>query len=114
MNAVRGRAVGRAHLAQPRAGAGQQVGQPEAVADLDELPPAHHDLGGFRAGQSRRGQDQGGGVVVDHGHRLGVRNGAGQGVKRAGAAAGPHARGQVELDVAAARGRGDRVHGRRG
>jgi hypothetical protein len=41
-----GRPVGRAHLAQPCTGGGQQVRQPEAVADLDELAPADHDLRG--------------------------------------------------------------------
>ncbi len=54
-------AVRRAHLAQPGAGRGDEVGQPEAVAYLDHLAAADDDLAA--RGQRRRGEDEGGGPV---------------------------------------------------
>jgi len=97
----RGRPVGGAHLAQPRAGGLQQLGQPEAIPDLDQLAPADHDLPA--RGERGRGQHQRCRVVVHHrdglrrGHRGGER---GQG---AAAAAAALARREVELHVGAAR-----------
>ncbi len=66
-----GRAVGGADLGEPRAGGGEQVGETEPVADLDQLAPADDDLPA--RGQRGGGQDEGGGVVVDHAGRLRVR-----------------------------------------
>ena len=106
--------VGGAHLAQPGAGRGEQVGQPEAVADLDQLAPADYDLVGVRAGQRGGREHQGGCVVVDHGHRLGRGDGPGQGVESPRAAPGAHPRGEVELHVTVAGCRHDCVDGRRG
>ena len=59
--------------------------QPEAVADLDHLAAADHDLaaGGQRGG----GEDERGGAVVDREHASGVGHGAAEGGERA------HARG---------------------
>ena len=112
---IRGRRpVGGAHLAQPGAGHLEQVGQPEAVADLDQLAPADDDLVDVRAGQRGGRQHQGGRVVVDHGHRLGGGDGPGQGVERSGTAPGAHPQGEVELHVTVAGRRHDRIHGRGG
>jgi hypothetical protein len=66
------RAVGRADLAEPRAGARDQLGQAEAVTDLDHLTAADDDLAA--GGQCRRRQHQRGGPVVDHEHRSGSRH----------------------------------------
>ena len=65
-------AVGRADLPQPGPGRRDEVGQPEAGADLDQLAPADHDLaaGGERGG----GQHQGGRAVVDDQGVLGRRD----------------------------------------
>ena len=77
-------------------------GQPEAVADLDQLAPADHDLPA--GGQRGRGQHQRGGAVVDHVHRLGGRHRGGQRRRARRARAGPApAGGQVQLDVGGAR-----------
>ena len=56
------RAVGGADLPQPGAGGGDQVRQPEPVADLDHLAAADHHLA--TGGERRRGEDQGCGPVV--------------------------------------------------
>ena len=104
------RPVRGAYLTKPGAGGDEQVGQPEAVADLDQLTPADHDLLGVRAPQRGGREDQGGRVVVDHRDRLGGRNRPGQGVERTRAAAGADPGGQVELHVAGARRRHDGVH----
>src|SRR6202041_1329499 len=92
-------AVGGADLGQPRAGGGEQVGEAEPVADLDQLAPADDDLPARR--QDGGGEDEGGGVVVDHAGRLRVRDGRPQRTDRAVTALpGPGPGGQVELDVA--------------
>ena len=57
----------------------QQVGQPEAVPDLDQLAPADHDLP--PGGQRGRGEHERGRVVVHHVHGLGVGHGPGQRVE---------------------------------
>ena len=106
------RPVSGAHLAQPGAGGGEQVGQPEAVADLDQLASADHDLARLAAGQRGGREDQRGRVVVDHRDRLGGGYGPGQGVERARAAPGADPRGQVELHVAVPCRRHDGVHRR--
>ncbi len=80
----------------PRAGALQQLGQPEAVADLDQLASADDDLA---AGRQRGGREhERGRVVVDHMHGLRVRHGPGQCRQHRRAAAAAGARGQVELN----------------
>ena len=109
------RAVGGAHFAQPGAGGGDQVGQPEPGADLDQLAAAHHHLRARR--QCRGGEHQRGGTVVDHEGVLGCRTrgekclAGGDPALRAGAG------GEVEFHVdVAARGdqRLDRARGQRG
>ena len=75
-------------------------GMPEAVADLDQLAAADHDL--LAGSQGHGGQQQGGGVVVDdvHAARGGYR--AGQCGQRTSTAAGAATGLQVELDVCGA------------
>ena len=102
-------AVGRADLADPRAGRLHQLGEPEAVADLDQLAAAHHDL--LAGSQRHGGQQQGGGVVVDDMHVARGRYHVRQGGQRATAAAGAAPGFQVELDVGGAAGRHHRVDG---
>ena len=102
-------AVGGADLAQPSPGRRNEVGQPEAGADLDQLTPAddHLATGGERGG----GQYQRGRAVVDHQRVLGVRAGGEQCGASGVPPSGPLAGGQVELHVDVA-GRGDqRVDG---
>ena len=76
VGADRGRVVGeggavrRADLTQPRAGARDQVGQPEPVADLDHLAAADDDLA--TGGQRGRGEHQRGRAVVDDERGLGL------------------------------------------
>ena len=82
-------------------------GMPEAVADLDQLAAADHDL--LARGEGHGGEQQRGGVVVDDVHtaRGGYR--AGQRGQRTATAAGAAAGLQVELDVGGAAGRDHRV-----
>ena len=109
------RAIRRADLAQARPGRLEQLGDPEAVADLDHLAARNDDLGAARRhGQRARDEGERGGTVVDD---EGV--GAGgeplpQGRERAATAAGTLPGDDVELDVAVAGGQGHRVAGRRG
>ena len=70
-----GRAVRRPDLDKARAGGRQQVRQPEAVADLDELTPADDDVLALR--QRRCSEDECRCAVVDDVHRLGVGHGFG-------------------------------------
>ena len=65
------RAVGRAHLAQPRARALDDLGDAEPVADLDELAARDDDLAPAR--ERRERQHQRGGAVVDADRGLGAR-----------------------------------------
>ena len=65
--------VGRADLAQPRPGRGDEVGQAEAVADLDHLAARDHDLA--RGGEGGRREDERGGAVVDRKCPSGVGHG---------------------------------------
>ena len=53
-------------------GAGEHVGNPEAVADLDQLPARDDDLAPF--GKSGQSEHHGRGVVVDDERRLGARD----------------------------------------
>ena len=62
-------AVGRPDLAQPRAGAGHDVGQSKRAADLDQLAARHDRFTPVRQGVQR--QHQRPGVVVDRERRLG-------------------------------------------
>lgn len=57
------RPVRRPHLAESGAGAGEHVGNPEAVADLDQLTAGDEHLAALRERGQR--QQHGGGVVVD-------------------------------------------------
>ncbi|KOV21656.1 hypothetical protein ADK58_30665 [Streptomyces sp. XY152] len=94
---LRGRAVGRTHLAQPGPGGDQEVRKPEAVPDLHHLSTADHDLLADR--QRGRGEDQRGCPVVDDVHRGGgLHPGAKRG-QRGTATAGPCPGLQIELDV---------------
>ena len=92
----RARAVRRPDLDHPRARAGEDVGDPEPVADLDQLAARDDDLAAL--GQRRDGKEDGGGVVVDDERGLG----AGQSPERGGDVGLPRparARLEVELEV---------------
>ena len=65
------RAVGRADLDEPRARAREHVGDPEAVADLDQLAARDEHLAAL--GERGEGEHHGGSVVVDDERRLGAR-----------------------------------------
>ena len=101
------RAVGGADLADAGAGGRHQLGQPEAVADLDQFSAADDHLPA--GGERHRRQQQRGGVVVDDVHGLGGGDRGGQCGQRAPAAAGPAAGREVELDVGGAAGGGHGV-----
>jgi hypothetical protein len=94
---VQGGPVGGADLAQPRPAGGQQVRDAEAVADLDQLPPAHDDLAA--RGQGERTQQQGRGVVVHHVHRSRVGHGRGEQGERAAPTPGPRTSDEIEFDI---------------
>ena len=83
------RAVGRPDLDEPRAGLGDDLGDAEAAADLDELAARDDDLA--PGGERRGGQQRRAGAVVDDERRLGARELAQQaldvGVARAARAA---------------------------
>ena len=64
------RAVRRADLDEPRAGAGEHVGDAEAVADLDQLAAGDDHLASLR--ERREREQHGRGVVVDDERRLGA------------------------------------------
>ena len=89
--------VGGAHLTEPGTHRLQEVGDPEAVADLDELATRDDDLPAL--GQGTRGQGHRSGAVVDHVHGPGVGHGLRQGCQRTGTAATAAAGDQIELDV---------------
>ena len=100
--------VGRADLAEPRAGDLEDLGQPEAAADLDELPARDDHLAA--GGQRAQGQDGRRGVVVDDGRRLGAGQPAEQRRRRRRSGSPRSPRSQVELEVAVAPGHlGDRL-----
>ncbi len=71
-----GDAVRRPDLAEPGAGGGEEIGDAEAVADLDQLAAGQDQL----AALPERGGDEGEGgrAVVDHDRRLGGRHGGEQ------------------------------------
>ena len=62
--------VRRAHLDELHAGGGHDLGQAERAADLDQLPAGDDHLAAGRHGVEH--DRRGGGVVVDHGGRLGA------------------------------------------
>jgi hypothetical protein len=64
-------AIRGADLPQPRPGAGQDLGDAEAVADLDQLAPRDEHLAALRERGER--EEHGCGVVVDDKRRLGAR-----------------------------------------
>ncbi len=94
-------AVGGAHLHGDRAAALHHVGQAEGAADLDQLAPGDHDLAA--QGEAVEGDQHRGGVVVDHGRRLGAGQLAEQLLDDAVAAAAPAGL-QVDLQAAVAGG----------
>ena len=63
-------AVRRPDLDEPRARAGEHVGDPEAVADLDQLAARDEHLAAL--GERGEGEHHGGGVVVDDERSLGA------------------------------------------
>jgi hypothetical protein len=90
------RAVRRPHLDHPRARAREHIGDPEPVADLDELAARDHDLAAV-CGRGEREQ-HGRRVVVDDERCLR----AGEPAERVGDMVlprAPAARGEVELEV---------------
>jgi hypothetical protein len=104
-------AVGGADLAQPGADRLDQVRDPEAVADLDELSARDYDL---PAGGERRGDEcEGGGPVVDQVRSGGTGHGGEQRGEHTCAAATTGAGGEVQLDVARAGGDGQGFAGGR-
>ena len=62
------RAVRRADLDEAGSGAREHLGNPEAVADLDELTARDDNVAPFR--ERGNGEEDGGGVVVDDQRRL--------------------------------------------
>ena len=74
-------AVRGAHLDEAGPGRGQDLGDPEAAADLHQLAPGHDDVPA--AGQRGQGQQDGGGAVVDDEGGLGAA-GPGQQARRRG------------------------------
>ena len=70
------RAVRRSDLDEPRAGTREHVGDPEPVADLDQLAARDDDLAAL--GERSEREQHGGGVVVDDERGLGARSGAEQ------------------------------------
>ena len=91
------RPVGRAHLVQCCACRFDQVRQPEAGADLNEFPAAHHHLPA--GGERCSGQHQRGSSVVDHQRILCGGTGGEQGSAGTGAPVGAAAGFQIELHV---------------
>ena len=92
----RARAVRRSDLDEPRARAREDVGDPEAVADLDQLAARDEHLAAF--GERGEREQHRGGVVVDDERRLG----AGQAAQDRGdviLARAPRAVGEVVLEV---------------
>ena len=79
--------VGRADLAQPGAHGLHQLGDAEAVADLDQLAAGddHGVAPVVAARQHPRDEGEGGRAVVDDVDPAGVGHGGGQGVQRAAA-----------------------------
>ncbi len=104
-------AVRRPDLAEPGTGGGEQVGDAEAVADLDELAAGQDELPTLCQGGGD--EREGGGAVVDDDRRLGGRDGGQQRGDRALPARPAATGGQVELDVGGAAGRDHRLDGDR-
>ena len=102
-----------AHLAQPGPGRGEQLGDPEAVADLDELAAGDDDLAPSPC-EGRRHQRERRGAVVDQVRGAGPGDGGQQRVDRGPPAGTAVAGGEVELDVAGPGGQLDRGAGSRG
>ncbi len=99
------RAVGGADLDQPRPGLGEDVGDAEPVADLDQLPAADDHLA--PAGERRKAQEHGRRVVVHRHPRLGTGE-LGEDASEVGVARAAGAAAEVVLEVGvAAR---DRAH----
>jgi hypothetical protein len=90
-------AVRRTHLGQAGARGREQVRDAEAVADFDQLAPAHDDLAAGR--QAECAEQQGCRVVVDHVHATRGRHDGGERGERTPAAPGALAAGQVELHI---------------
>jgi hypothetical protein len=89
-------AVRRSHLDHARARPGENVRDPEAVADLDQLAARDDDLPSLRERRDR--EEDGGGVVVDDERSLGARQPAKR-VCDVGLARPARARLEVELEV---------------
>ena len=89
----------------------EQLGDAEAVADLDQLAAGQHELAALPEGG--RDQQQGGGAVVDDERGLGGRDGGQQRGDRGLPARAAPPGGEVQLDVGGAAGRDDRLDGGR-
>ena len=104
--------VGRPDLPENRPGSGHHLGDAERAADLDQLAPADDHF--LALGQSVQGDQDGGGVVVDHQSRLGPGQLLEQPDHMAVAGA-PLTRGQIVFQVAVGPGQlGDGLEGRFG
>ena len=90
------RAVGGPDVDQPGARLGQDVGHPEAAADLDALAPSDEHVASD--GEGGENQQHGSGVVVDDDGRLGPGESAEQAPDR-GLTGSPPAGREIELDV---------------
>src|SRR4051795_1772730 len=92
--------VGGAHLAESGADRLDQLGNPEAVSDLDHLAAGDYDLPPHRqhAGHPRASRCS----VVDHVHTAGVGYGGGERVQRPPTPSTSASVGEVELDVGGA------------
>ncbi len=90
------RAVRRPHLRQPRPGGGEDVGDPELTADLDQLTARDDDRLPLRQGGHR--EQERCGAVVDHHGPLGARERGEQGLGVLAAPA-PASGATVDLDV---------------
>ena len=73
---VDARPVRCSHLDEPGAGAGKDVGNPEAVTDLDQLAARNQNLAALR--ECRQGKQHRGRIVVHDERRLGPRQAAKQ------------------------------------
>ena len=91
--------VGGADFDEFGAGGFEDVGDAEAAADFDELAAGDDDFGFAFGDEGTKGEDEGGGAVVDHGGGFGFDE-DGEGFFEEGSAFATLAGGEVDLEVA--------------
>jgi hypothetical protein len=106
-----GDAVRRPDLVQARAGGDEEVGDAEAVADLDQFAAGEHQFAALPEHDGDQGER--GGAVVDDDRRLGRRYRGQQGADRGLTPRAAPAGAEVELDVGGAAGGDDGLDGGR-